>query len=374
MKNIRIIVLPLLAALPAPCLATVPVASEALTSDRITQSFDLSAPFKPAPVAIAGKRILRYEFHLTSFTAVPLTLVRIEVLESGSNRLLASLEGATLASAMRQVAAGGDAATENLVQPGQRSVAYIDLDLGDQPPPSALRHRVTFVKRNETFTVEGGMVELDPTPLPRLGPPLSGGQWTAVYLPDMDGGHRRFIYAIDGRARIPGRFAIDWMAAPGNLVTGAEVLAVADAEVAAIHDGVPQPVDGARVEPVSATDEAGNYIVLALPDGRYVHYQHMMPGLQVRLGERVRLGQRLGRVGSTGQVTAPHLHLHVSDGPSLLGSEGLPFKLTEGTVIGSYPSLEAADRIGEWQPVTPCQLGKKDCELPPPLGVVSFDQ
>src|SRR5690606_40933175 len=55
-------------------------------------------------------------------------------------------------------------------------------------------------------------------------------------------GHRRYIYAVEGEATIPGRYAIDWIllddngryvAGDGNVVAnrfgyGAEVLSVAD--------------------------------------------------------------------------------------------------------------------------------------------------
>jgi murein DD-endopeptidase len=79
-----------------------------------------------------------------------------------------------------------------------------------------------------------------------LNPPLRGGPWVALYDPMMIGGHRTSIYTLEGRARIPARFAIDWVKlaedatyARGDATSianwhgyGAEVLAVADAIVA----------------------------------------------------------------------------------------------------------------------------------------------
>src|SRR3546814_17672299 len=44
-----------------------------------------------------------------------------------------------------------------------------------------------------------------------LGAPLRVGPWAAIHSPEWPRGHRRVLYAVAGRARIPGRFAIDWV-------------------------------------------------------------------------------------------------------------------------------------------------------------------
>jgi murein DD-endopeptidase MepM/ murein hydrolase activator NlpD len=41
----------------------------------------------------------------------------------------------------------------------------------------------------------------------------------------------------------------------------------------------------------------------------------------------VKRGQVLGLVGNSGNSTEPHLHFHMSDGSSPLGSEGIPYAL-----------------------------------------------
>jgi murein DD-endopeptidase MepM/ murein hydrolase activator NlpD len=51
----------------------------------------------------------------------------------------------------------------------------------------------------------------------------------------------------------------------------------------------------------------------------------------------VRTGQVLGLVGNTGNSTEPHLHFHISDGPSPLGSEGLPYVFAD---FGERPDLD----------------------------------
>lgn len=54
----------------------------------------------------------------------------------------------------------------------------------------------------------------------------------------------------------------------------------------------------------------GNKVVLLHPDGTETWYAHMNT-IDVSLGEEVAAGEQVGTVGSTGNVTGPHLHLEV---------------------------------------------------------------
>jgi murein DD-endopeptidase MepM/ murein hydrolase activator NlpD len=114
---------------------------------------------------------------------------------------------------------------------------------------------------------------------------------------------------------------------------GADVLAVANAMVVATKDGIPENVPGitSRAVPITSDTIGGNHIVLDLGGGRYAFYAHLQPGsLKVKVGDRVTRGQVIGLVGNSGNSTEPHLHFHISDGVSPLGSEGLPYIL-DGT-------------------------------------------
>ncbi|MFB7591604.1 transglycosylase family protein [Streptomyces sp. NPDC056169] len=80
--------------------------------------------------------------------------------------------------------------------------------------------------------------------------------------------------------------------------TGTSVKAVADARVVSAGWG------GAY----------GYQVVLRHEDGRYSQYAHLS-ALTVREGQRVQSGQRIGRSGSTGNSSGPHLHFEVRTGP-----------------------------------------------------------
>lgn len=55
-------------------------------------------------------------------------------------------------------------------------------------------------------------------------------------------------------------------------------------------------------------DGAGHYLVIHGDDGRDSVFMHLETRAYVAPGERVRTGQLVGRVGSTGRSTGPHLH------------------------------------------------------------------
>jgi murein DD-endopeptidase MepM/ murein hydrolase activator NlpD len=69
---------------------------------------------------------------------------------------------------------------------------------------------------------------------------------------------------------------------------------------------------------------AGNHVIIRSAD-TYTLYAHLAPGsVTVSEGEAVRVGQQVGRVGHTGNSTAPHLHFHLMDGADPLTATGIP--------------------------------------------------
>ncbi len=89
------------------------------------------------------------------------------------------------------------------------------------------------------------------------------------------------------------------------------------------HTGVDFPVPtGTSVRSVAAghvvsAGWGGSYgyqVVVRHSDGRYSQYGHLS-AISVRAGQSVAAGQRIGRSGSTGNATGPHLHFEVRTGP-----------------------------------------------------------
>ncbi|WSQ07474.1 transglycosylase family protein [Streptomyces sp. NBC_01231] len=89
------------------------------------------------------------------------------------------------------------------------------------------------------------------------------------------------------------------------------------------HTGVDFPVPtGTSVKSVGAgtvvsagwEGSFGYQVVIRHSDGRYSQYAHLS-AISVKSGQTVGGGQRIGRSGSTGNSTGPHLHFEVRTGP-----------------------------------------------------------
>src|SRR5215472_6464857 len=117
--------------------------------------------------------------------------------------------------------------------------------------PASIRHRVT-VQLADNPRPRG--VECAPTPVLqgaiRIAPPLMGGEWLAGNGPQDASHHRGEIGTMQGRATISQRFAFDFSVPPKEDSLdnwkhpgyGTPVLAVADATVLAVTDGIPDNV------------------------------------------------------------------------------------------------------------------------------------
>ena len=131
--------------------------------------------------------------------------------------------------------------------------------------------------------------------------------------------------------------------------------------------GIPRIADN-HVHP--HPDAAGNFISLALGDGRFATYEHLRPGsLKVAEGDHVRAGQVIAEIGFTGDSTEPHLHFHVSDSPSPLQGEGMPYLLDRIHVLGRFQDWNDLG-VRRWQDFQPRTL---DREFPQGGDVVDFE-
>jgi hypothetical protein len=337
----------------ALAIGVAPAAAQA----QLASPMELRIPKPPTLATVDGAGILAYELHLTNFTAQPLTVRRVEVLEpSAAGRVLLALEDTALANAMLRpgVAPPPAAIDRPRVTGGLRAVVYMWAPVDARTPPARIRHRVTLVRGSgdsaSTVVVEGGAVAVS-ADVATIAPPLRGGPWLAANGPDPVAGHRRALIPIEGTPAIAQRFAIDYVKvdSSGRTFTGdrlnnasyyaqgMEALAVADGRVVATKDSIPENIPGAnsRAVPITLETVGGNHVIVDIGNGRYAFYAHLQPGsLRVKVGDRVRQGQVLGLVGNSGNSTEPHLHFHLSDSPSPLGSEGIPYVHDRLEVVG----------------------------------------
>jgi murein DD-endopeptidase MepM/ murein hydrolase activator NlpD len=302
----------------------------------------------PAYLArIAGVHRLVYELHVTNDSDAPVELVALDVLADDDMRILHLDRRALAADANLQ-----DDSTA--LAPHAQAVVYLTVGTGREVPAS-VHHRLTLRQDGRESELRSPNVPVPTATGPVLGPPVRGGSWVAVYSDKWPRGHRRVFIETNGHARLPGRFAIDWMKvddqgrtlkndsglAASSYSYGAKVLAAADAYVAAVRDGVTEARLIADNQSHPHPDAAGNYVSLDLGSGRFATYEHLRPGsIEVAKGERVRKGQVIAEVGFSGDSTEPHLHFHVSDSAMPLEGEGLPYVMDRFRVTG---------RITDWQ-------------------------
>ena len=201
--------------------------------------------------------------------------------------------------------------------------------------------------------------------------PLRGERWVAVNTPgdripshgtDMLG--QRFAYdllQVDARrgvhyhpagtlrellVGVPTRECYAW---------GAEIHAPFDGEIVRAADGV---AERSWIHPLrelvlilknAATFRAsklptvlGNHVIMQ--SGQvFAGFAHLVPGsVAVEAGQAVRRGDLLGRVGHTGNSTAPHLHFQLMDSPDLMMAKGVPcaFRTYEVLRNGTWEKVE----------------------------------
>ena len=369
------------------------VSAETLSAEpHLRQSFDLHVPVPPTRVTVAGESELAYELHLTNFGPSGLVVERLEVTDADAGDALVDFDAAALERRLYRPGAGAEDtdADVRLVDTGTVGVVYLELTVEGSSMPRALEHRLTFRSAgdaHESTVIEGARVSVETESPVVLAPPLRGGPWAAIHDASWPRGHRRYIYAVDGEATIPGRYAIDWILldddgryARGDedvidnwLGYGLDVLSVADGTVVAARDDVTESALVSEHPDHPLEDATGNYVAIDIGNGRVAFFEHLKPGsVTVQTGDRVRQGQVIGALGFTGQSTGPHLHFHIADRNSPLGAEGVPFVIGEFELLGRYPDF---DRFGEdrWAPLPDAMDQRRRSERPPSNSVVRFE-
>lgn len=75
---------------------------------------------------------------------------------------------------------------------------------------------------------------------------------------------------------------------------------------------------------------AGNYIIIDCGDNVFAALVHLQTGsIQVLVGQIVKKGEIIGRVGHSGNSFAPHLHFQLMDSSNIATAKGLPCAFEE---------------------------------------------
>ena len=310
-----------------------------------------------------GRTHLVYELWLTNFSSGDVSVEKVDVL--GDGNVVQSFDAAAIAERLQP--AGRREPVDKLAG-SMQALLFLHVILAPGAEiPARLSHRVSIhadaaPPGQQEITETGGEVAVNRRAVAMIGPPLRGEGYVSADSCCDAIRHTRAAMPINGRVWVAQRYAVDWEQLDGEgyirkepqeklesyTIFGKPVLAVADAVVVLVTDGLPEQTPGKYPMNIALDEADGNSVILDLGDQRYAMYAHMQPGsIKVHKGDRVKLGQVIGLVGNTGNSVAPHLHFQVTGGPSSLASNGLPYEIRDFQVTGKTPGTKAFDEAEE---------------------------
>jgi murein DD-endopeptidase MepM/ murein hydrolase activator NlpD len=313
-----------------------------------------------------GREHIDYDLVITnSFTAeVALTSL---VVRGGGKQLL-TLSGDALAAAIRPFGGGGPTTS---IAASSSVVVYVDIVLprsAGRTVPKRLRNRLTYTIPPGapveavigSRTVNAPDLRVDRRVPIQIAPPLRGGGWASGNgCCDPSLNHRSTILSANGTYVAPETFAVDYIRVVNGRFYegegtqnadwfgyGVPIRAIAGGRVVSVVDDRPE------VPPFTVIDDnptvtkpsqfGGNGVVVKIRPGVFAHYYHLQPGsVRVKVGQRVRIGQKLGLFGNSGNTTGPHLHFGLTDGANPLTSTSLPFEIDRFRFEGTAGPGEA---------------------------------
>jgi hypothetical protein len=177
---------------------------------------------------------------------------------------------------------------------------------------------------------------------------------TSLVFPFRGRGYVSNAQANDGgHPNRSGQFAIDALGVDENYAPvsspedvngayvgfGRELFAPAAGTVVRVRGDRPDQPVTSRSDPAYFAPEypnggdIGNHVVIDHGGGEFSLLAHMMAGsVVVSLGEAVRQGQTVGRLGNSGDTNGPHVHYQLQSGPDWPSADALPVTFTNVSV------------------------------------------
>jgi hypothetical protein len=311
-----------------------------------------------------GREHIDYDLVITNSFTAEVTLTSLVV--RGGGRKLLTLKGNALTAVTHPLGIGDP--TRRI--PRSSAVAtLVDIVLPrsvGRTVQNRLRNRITYTfppgAPSEAIigskTVDAPKLRVDRRVPIEVAPPLRGSGWVSAKGccdPSLD--HRSTLLSANGTFVTPEIFAVDYIRVVKGrfydgegtqnsdwFAYGAPIRAAAGGTVVSIVNDRRQVPPFIEDNPsvTKPSDFGGNGVVVKIRPRVFAHYYHMQTGsVRVKVGQRVRTGQKLGLLGNSGNTGGPHLHFGINDGRSALSSNSLPFEIDhfrfEGTA-GAGPT------------------------------------
>lgn len=300
-----------------------------------------------------GNDHVEYEVLVVNAVDQPVTLTSLTVLDPAAKELT-RIEGPVLVAAT-QTLLDKKPVTEI---PASAAVS-VDVDLIVPPgtAPERVTHRLVYSVPAGTSTavfveppvIDGPEVAINRRAATVIKPPVKGDGWLSTSACCTPNVHRDLRVAVNGRRiETPETFAVDWALLKGDrvyegdgsrndqfYVYGADVYAVANGTVVSVQDGKPDAPPNKAMTPKTLSDFGGNQVMLEIAPKVYAVYAHLQPGsLRVKVGDTVKVGATLAKIGNTGPSLGPHLHFGLLNRPDLFTGRSLPFVIDSYTLAG----------------------------------------
>ena len=327
----------------------------------------LVRPIHDAQVVLGddGMDHVEYELLVVSVFGDPVTLSSVAVVDP-AGRVLVRISGDVLAAATQNLYTK---AASPVIPPSAAVSVDVDLALRPGTVPPRVTHRIAYTVPADSPSapiigsteIDGPEVAINRQPATVIKPPLQGDGWlatTACCKPNL---HRDLRLAIDGSRFDTGEtFAVDWAKVKNDRLSdgdgstneqyyafGADVLAVADGTVVFVQDGKPEAAPNAATIPLDQTDFGGNQVMIKIAPNVYAVYEHLQPGsLKVKVGDVVKAGAPVAKLGNTGPSAGPHLHFELLNRPNLFSARSLPFVIQRYALAGTVDIATAeADHL-----------------------------
>jgi hypothetical protein len=341
-----------------------------------------------------GREHLAYELVIENVSTFPPRAVTVrQVIVKAGGKTVQTLAGKKLHELMAPFGELTDKTPRTTIPAGGTAKVLMDVSYpaGAKLPPT-LEHELV-VSPGAKGSIELSRFPTAPTtvtdkPAMVVAPPLRGPGWVVINgCCDEYTSHRSGLFSIDGTLHAGERYAIDFVQmtpqgqitdGPGNVLSsypyyGDEVHSATAGKVVRVRQNLADgPIDF-ELPPREAGDAGGNEIVVQVKPGVYAYYAHLIPGsARVQVGDRVAVGETLASLGNTGNSNAPHLHFQLMDGPTPLGSEGLPYTFSSFTADGRLENFLPFFVLGKHAQVSDSPRGPKQAQLPLNLQVVDF--
>jgi hypothetical protein len=312
-----------------------------------------------------GMDHVEYELMVVSVFSEPVTLSSVTVLDPDGKELT-RIDGTALPAATQTLFSK----TPSPVIPASAAVSVdVDLILPPDTMPERVAHRIGYVLKADSelapivgsLEVDAPEVVIDRQPAIMIRPPVKGDGWLATTACCKPNVHRDERIAIDGtRIETGETFAVDWVKVKNDRIFdsdgkradqyygfGEDVFAVADGTVVAIHDGMKDETPFAFMVPKSRADYGGNNLILQIAPNVFAWYAHLRQGsIAVKVGDTVKAGAPVAKLGNTGPSEGPHLHLGLLDKPDPIAGRSLPFVFDSFALAGAVDfAASKGDRL-----------------------------